>query len=347
MKQKRFVTILKIFLVLFLFSLSGPALTIGAEKALELSFGFNTVKGDFLFPAFYDPWIEGVEKKSEGRLKITVYPGQSLFQQKDTYDAIINGVVDIGWGGQMWMPGKFPLTSVVELPFLFDSSLAATRALYDLFPKFLRNEYKNMKVIQISTYDPKIPLALKPIHTPNDLKGLKSYVAGTTSQKAVSMLGAVPVNVQFPELYDSLSRRVVDMAFMNPSACPAAGLDKGLVKYATFVGFGQSQIFMAMNKKKYNSLPPDLQKVIDDFSGLHIGELQAKAWDNRVNDVFDIMKKNGTQVIVPTPAEVQLWREAAKPVADWWISDMKSKGLPGQEIYDMAVELAKKYNRQK
>jgi TRAP-type C4-dicarboxylate transport system substrate-binding protein len=102
---------------------------------------------------------------------------------------------------------------------------------------------------------------------------------------------------------------------------------------------------MVMNMKMWNSLPPDVQKVFDELSGVKLSMKQGEGFDIRAREGFDSAKSLGYQIYELTPAEKKAWAEKAKPVCDAWIADMEKKGLPGGKVYQDAVLLLDKYSK--
>jgi TRAP-type C4-dicarboxylate transport system substrate-binding protein len=99
-----------------------------------------------------------------------------------------------------------------------------------------------------------------------------------------------------------------------------------------------------MNEQKYQSLPPDLRKVIDDLSGAWGAEFTGTAWDRNEHDGIEAAKKAGA-TIYPVPAEErQRWAAKLAPVEDGWVKSMEAKGLPGREVITDLREAIKRYD---
>jgi TRAP-type C4-dicarboxylate transport system substrate-binding protein len=78
------------------------------------------------------PWVEEVKKRTNGRVEITVFPGASLCKPTQQYDCAKLGIADLAWGVTGWTPGRFPMTSVIELSFLVRSAAVSAQILADL-----------------------------------------------------------------------------------------------------------------------------------------------------------------------------------------------------------------------
>jgi len=313
-------------------------------EPIELRYATHQPDNDVMAEVFIKGWPSEVEEATGGKVKITIYWSQSLCKQADQLDAVINGIADMTWNCQGWTPGRFPLDSVAELPFLFKSGVSASRAMWDLYPTFLKDEYKQVKLLEVSAATPQYFFSTKPVKTLEDIKGMKTYAAGTTSLKMLEYLGATPVQVPWPEQYDALQRGIIEGVLSSPAGIiPNQAFQA--IKYALDLPFACTTSYSVMNKEKFASLPADVQQKIDQLSGLHMAELHGKGWDGGAEVAW---QKLAELNVKPTPisqAEAEKFKKAVAPLYDSWIADMEAKGLPGQEIYDEVLKLSAKYSQ--
>lgn len=97
------------------------------------------------------PWVEEVRKRTGGRVEITIFPGASLCKPQQQYDCARDGIADIAWAVTGWTPGRFPMTSVVELPFMMRTAATGSQMLADLWDKYLKQEYPGARMLRISS----------------------------------------------------------------------------------------------------------------------------------------------------------------------------------------------------
>jgi TRAP-type C4-dicarboxylate transport system substrate-binding protein len=125
--------------------LSSPA---GAQdKPIELKFSSWVGIAHGHHTGVMVPWAKMIEEKSNGRLKVTIYPGSTLGKPADHYDMVVNGIADMGFATPGYTPGRFPLISVTELPLLFKTSKGGSQAVQSLFDKYFKAEFKDVKVL--------------------------------------------------------------------------------------------------------------------------------------------------------------------------------------------------------
>jgi TRAP-type C4-dicarboxylate transport system substrate-binding protein len=290
------------------------------------------------------PWAKMIEEKSGGRLKITIYPGGTLGKAPDHYDMVKNGIADMGFTTPGYTPGRFPLITVTELPLLFKSSRGGSLAVMSIFDKYFKNEFKDVKVLWFWVHPPgHFHLAKKPVKVLEDLAGLKIRAATPMLTTMVKTLGAVPVSITAPETYSALERGVVDGTIFPWEAISSFKLAE-VLKHHAEVNLYVAPLFTMMNLKKYEGLPPDLRKVIDDHSGAWGAEFNGKVWDQNENVGIEAIRKAGATIYKVPPEERARWAAKLRPMEDDWIKSMEAKGLPGRQLLNDLREAIKKYD---
>ena len=290
------------------------------------------------------PWAKMIEEKSGGRLKVTIFPGGTLGKAPDHWDLVKNGVADMGFGSPGYTPGRFPLVSVAELPLLFKSGKGASQALWSLYDKHLQKEFAGVKMLWIWVHPPgHFHLAKKQVRVLEDMAGLKIRAGTPMLAAMVKGLGGTPVSIAAPDTYSALERGVVDGTVFPWEAIASFKLAEVLRHHAV-VNLYASPLYTIMNQKKYDSLPPDLKKVIDDLSGAWGAEYTGAAWDRNENDGIAAAKKANATIYTVPAEERQRWGAKLKPVEDEWITTMEGKGLPGKQVLSDLREAIKRYD---
>src|SRR5713226_8136639 len=151
------------------------------------------------------PWVKQVEEATKGRVKIEVYPSQTLIKGVDMWKGIRGGIADIGWCVQGYWPEQTPLSDVISLPFLpITSAEKGSEVLWKLYEKFpsIQKEYGDIVPLVLYTSSANILLTnKKPVKTLDDIKGLKVRVLGGPPTEMAKALGAVPTLIPMPDLY--------------------------------------------------------------------------------------------------------------------------------------------------
>jgi len=149
------------------------------------------------------PWVEQVEKVTNGKVKIEVYYSQTLAKGKDSWKAVKSGIADIAWCPHGYWPGLTPLADVITLPGLpFTNAEKGSEILWRLYDQTpeIQKEFSDVKVLLLHTSDPYLLITRnKPVESLEDLKGLKIRTFGSNLTMQVKKLGAVPVSIPMPD----------------------------------------------------------------------------------------------------------------------------------------------------
>jgi TRAP-type C4-dicarboxylate transport system substrate-binding protein len=286
-------------------------------------------------------WAQEIEKRTNGAVKITMFAGGTLTPADKCYDGVVKGISDIGFSVLAYTRGKFPLTEVSDLPLGIKSGAVATKTINEYYKKFKPNEFDEVKVMYLHGHGPGILHTKKPVNTLDDVKGMKIRCTGMAA-KIVTALGGVPVAMPMGETYDALSRGVVDGS-MAPQESLQGWKWGEVVKY-TIENFGSSYstgFFVVMNKDKWKSLPPDVQKVIETVNVEWI-EKTGKVWDEIDKEGREFTLSRDNQIIALSKEEDEKWAKQVRPILDEYVANMKAKNLPGEEALKFYLEELKK-----
>ena len=345
MKKSLFLAVGAVVLVLAFVLM--PFSSVQAKKPIVLSFNHLFPEVAWVHTNVVVPWKKMVEEKSQGRVKVNIYPSCALAKPGTMYDAIKAGTVDICLDPGPYYIGRFPMSEVTQLPFLgAHSSWAASRAwmgLYEEFPE-LRKEYADTHLLWLFSQGPGQIFSSRPVRNMEDMKGLIARAPGDLG-KIVKALGGSPVSMPAPQSYLALSKGTVDATIFPCEGIKTWKLHE-VTKYMTIGDFYVQWFWVAMNKNKYNSLPKDIQKIIDECSGMAGADLLGKAWNAADKAGFELGKKKGMEVITLTQEETARWEKQCEPITQAWIKNMESKGYPGGKLVEAAKRLINKYNKE-
>jgi len=308
----------------------------GQVKPIDLSYSIF-FPGPHKHSVVATEWGKEIEKRTDGRVKVTMHYGGTLTPAPGVYDGVVKGISDIGMSVCGYTRGRFPLTEVVELPLGHRSGWVVTKVINEYFKKFKLKEFDDVKMMYMHAHPPGLLHTKKPVNKLEDLKGMKIRAFGAVT-KIVTLLGGVPVAMPMGETYEALSRGVVEGSIAPYEALQ--GWKWGEVVKFTIEApamYYSSAFFIAMNKDKWNALPPDIQKIIEKVNEEWI-EKQGKAWDEIDKEGKDFTIKLGNKIIALTVDENRRWERALKPLHDEYVKSMKDKGLPGDEVLKFYLE---------
>jgi len=329
------VVSLGVFAILFLH----PS-AFGQTKTIALSYS------NFFPPAhkhsiYSVEWAKEIEKRTNGRIKITVHTGGTLTPADKCYDGVVKGISDIGFSVLAYTRGRFPLSEAADLPLGSRSGYASTKLINDFYNQFKPKEFDDVKVMYFHGHGPALYHTKKAVRKLEDLKGMKIRCTGLAT-RIVTLLGGTPVAMPMPETYDSLSRGIVE-GTLNPQEA-LQGFKFGEVVKFTTESYGtanSSGFFIVMNKDKWNALPAEIQKTIEQVNEEWI-EKTGRLWDEIDKAGRDFTLKLGNEIIPLSKEENERWAKAIKPVLDEYVTNMKTKSLPGEEALKFCMDRLKK-----
>lgn len=339
--KKHVVTVVILFV--FLFSISVVASISSAQTV--------TLRYSNFFPAPHknsilaDEWGKEVEKRTNGRVKVTYFPGATLTPAAQTYDSVEKGIADVGLSVLGYTMGKFPLTEVTDLPLGYQSGFLATKMINAYYNKFKPKEFDGTVVMYLHAHGPGlVNTAKKQVTKLEEFKGLKMRSHGL-SAKLVQALGGAPVGMPMTETYDALSKGVAEGVMCPLEAMK--GWKLGEVCNFSTLNYGSSYstgFFVVMNKAKWNSIPADAKEIIQKINEEWITK-QARVWDDIDEEGKQIMSQPGKKMLKLTKEEDARWAAKVRPILDEYVKVTKAKGLPGDEALKFCLDFLKTYQK--
>jgi TRAP-type C4-dicarboxylate transport system substrate-binding protein len=297
---------------------------------------------------FIQPWCEKIGMESGSRLKCQIFPSMQLGgTPAQLYDQAKDGVADIVWTVPGYSAGRFPLVEVFELPFVMKDPEATSKALWDYVRQHDLAEFKDVRALAFHVHGPGVfHMVRKPVKSSADLRGLKVRAPTRQSNRLLAALGATPVGMPVSQVPEALSKGVIDGALVPYEVVPPIKADE-LTRFHSetdaSAGALYTTVFVyAMNKAKYDSLPPDLRKVIDANSGIalsgEIGRIFGEA-----DEGPRAALKDSINVIPGT--ELDRWKKLSQPVIDSWVKEVSARGANGPALLDSARRLIDRHSR--
>jgi TRAP-type C4-dicarboxylate transport system substrate-binding protein len=331
--------------------LGAPHLSGLAQQVVTLKFHTFMAPMSNVWLTMHKPWMEKVEKDSGGRIKFEGYPAMQLGGTPvQLYDQARDGVVDIVWTLPGNTAGRFPRVEAFELPFMMNNAEATSKAYWEYVQTQAPDEFKETHVIALHVHGPGMfHSATKQIRSVADLRGMK--VRGPTRQitKMLGSVGATPVGMPLPAITDALSKGTIDACAIPWEVVPSIKVHELTKFHSEFDNTGAAlyttTFVMAMNQAKYNSLAPDLKRVIDANSGM-----AASAWLGKTQQSNDPAGRKtavdrGNTIYQFTAAQRDEFVKLSSQVDDEWVADMDKRGFKGAQLLSTAKALIAKHGR--
>lgn len=289
-------------------------------------------------------WLEEVTKRTNGKVTFKSSWGGSLLPAGEIYAGVKDGRVDVGWESTIYY-SSFPLSTVVNIPFVTSNQQAVHETFDELYESHapLKKEWhaNGLEMLAMFPSDANTTAAPKPITSLSDYRGKDLRAVGETPT-ALKALKANPVSINVTELYESIERGVVD-GYMNIPLSP--GVSLGLFEVAPHVThdgvgiYGSAQL--AISKSKFDSLPADVQKVMQDVA-LELAAADAKNVIKRDDQACDAWLKSGGKAYELSAEDVEEWKTMIgdAPMQNW-LKNAKKRNDGADEFYTTYQDVLK------
>jgi TRAP-type transport system periplasmic protein len=304
-------------------------------RTVELKFAHFMSPNHIQHVNTFDRFAKKVEEISQGKVKVTIYPGGALGNARQLADSVAMGVADMAFIIPPYNTARFPRFAVMDMPFLFQSSEHATHIIYELFDRYFYEDMHEFKVLWMHASPPgQIMSVDKPTPTMASLSGMKIRTPTAYMSKVLTSVDANPIGMPISELAISLQRKIIDGMVAPFSAIGDFQL-YDLVSHVAKANTYVTPMVVIMNKHKYESLPEEAKKVIDQASGMQMGIHAARVYDNQdLTTIKEIEKRGKITIIEMDQAEIDKFNAAVKPLEEAWVEEAEQSGLPAREMIE-------------
>jgi TRAP-type C4-dicarboxylate transport system substrate-binding protein len=291
-----------------------------------------------------EAWGSSVKEASGGSIGFAIFPAQQLGKAFDHYDMARDGIADVTYINPGYQPGRFPIISAGELPFLMTDAKGGSQALDAWYRKYAAAEMKDVKFCLAFAHDPgSFHSKAKKIMVPGDIKGMKIRPAHATMASFVTQLGGTNVQSSAPEVRDILEKGVADAVTFPWGSVPLFGIDK-VTKYHMEVTLYATTFAWVINKAKYDAMSAAQKKVIDDHCTNEWALKVAAPWADFERAGVQKLKADAAHEVYPISAEqLAEWKKAAEPLKAAWAENVRKAGGNPDTVFDeLKAELAKR-----
>lgn len=280
-------------------------------------------------------WSDELEKRTQGRIKVTYYYSEALGKANTYADLLASGGTDAATLVSTYFPGRFPLLEVMNLPFLWPNGDVANKVFYELYDKgYFTKELAKFKLLYLGTTAPYDIISKTTLRTPAEAQGKRLRSAGGPWTATIKEWGAVPVTIPAAEIYPALERGILDGVVQGVAPVFNLKLPE-VAKFINLNHIGSASIVFAMNLEFFDKLPPEVKAVIEDLLIRdRTAPAQGRIFDEEVVKAVEQLPAMGVTIHRPTPGEVDQWRKSVQPVIDRWVEETDKKGLPGKKLID-------------
>jgi TRAP-type transport system periplasmic protein len=288
-----------------------------SSQETRLTFATVTPPPSPLAAQVLRPWAERVNEQGKGVLALDVREGFAIANYENIYSRVLDDVIQIGLGLHAQIGGQFPKSDVAGLPFVSESAEAASVALWRVYKAgLMADEYRDVVPImvsamaQFSVHLSKAPASL------DSLKGMKIMAGGKLQSDIAAALGATPLSISITNGYEAMQRGTIDGMLVAWTAFPSFKLNE-VTNYHIDTNISSSTAMVFMSKKKFDSLPAPVRRIIEANATEAESRAFGAQWD-RQNAGSRIKDDPKHTVVQLTPEQQKKWQQAIQPAVDDW-----------------------------
>ena len=292
---------------------------------------------------FIQGWIQAIDEATDGQVKITSYPGETLLKAADVYNGVVQGIADIGMSCFSYTRGRFPVLEAFELPGITyanskSASMVAWKGITELNPV----EVQDTHLMMVVATGPGDLFTKTPVRTLDDLKGMEIRATGL-SATTISLLGGTPVAMSQAETYEALQKGVVK-GNLSPDEVLKGWKHAEVTDYVTLTPFLYNTLFfVTFNQDKWNSMPEELRDTVTEATAKFHEEVGIGLWDMQNAPAMDYaVNEMKMEVITLSEEEAAIWIDKVKPLQEEYTEGVAD--LTDRDVIGLINELAQQYN---
>ncbi|OGN90979.1 MAG: hypothetical protein A2Z70_02020 [Chloroflexi bacterium RBG_13_48_17] len=332
--MKKIVFLSLVVIILAAFNLTGCSSETEVAEVIELSSSCY-LPVTHPFTALQEDWGKAINARSNGRVNITYYPGGSLVKAPATPDALVEGIADIAFAHIGYNPGRFPVSEALDLPMGYPTGWVGSHVATDFLNEFQPAEWDSLHILFVNAgCTAGLMLRDTKVTKLEDLAGKTLRGAGEVAS-AITALGATARDISMVEMYDSVSKGVVDGTLVGIETLKSFKM-ADVCKYTAFawqVG-NMYTFYLAMNKAKWDALPDDIKDVFNEVNAEYAEKYAVKWNEIDVAGINHSLSIPGNEVYLLSDAEGERFRAAVQPVISNYIDAMVAKGYDRGEVED-------------
>lgn len=311
-----------------------------ADNPATLRFSHNVTANHPVHAKLLKPWADSIEKASEGSIKFEFFPNEQLGPAKEQYNMARDGIADVTWYLVGIEPGRFPIVTGVEVPFLVKDNAKGSRAIDEWYRKYVDKEMNDVKMCMLFYDGGGTIHANKKIMQPSDLKGMKVRSPNATAARLYRAAGASTIQVSAAEAAQALERGVADALSFPWNLLIHLGIDRVVNKHMD-INFYSLGTAILINKGAYAKLSDAQKKVVDNHC--------TSEWAEKMPPAWVAWELEGREKLIADPKH-DVYQISGEDLAKWqalkesafaqWKKDVKDRGYdPDAVLAELSAKI--------
>jgi len=317
-------------------AMAGAFLALPVQATETLIFATASPPQGPISTVIFEGWADRINADGAGVVEIDVRHGFTMANPGNFYDRVKDGVVPISWGIMTTIGGRFPLTGVVELPYLTGDGESASVAFWRLYAEgHLDAEYHDIVPLFLTVFPQSGVHLSAPIASLDDLGGARVIAGSQTNSGVIQALGGVPQSINPADAYEAIQRGAADGRFVPWTAFPPFRMDE-ITSYHIEAPIGSAVGMVFMSREVWDSLSDDVREVIMRHSGEEQSRALGQFFDRQNSGIRSgIAGREGHTIVSPSDEQTAAWEARLEPVTEAWLD--RTEG--GAAILERLTEL--------
>lgn len=287
-----------------------------------------------------NPFMEKVKELSDGKITFEFYPAEQLGRGSESLTLLQTGVADIANVSPAYIPEKFPLSGVVELPEIVQQSCSAANSFYEMAQpggviyeaEFKKHKIRPLWVGNMGKY--RILTSNKELSSLADLRGLRIRTAGGPMALTATALGSSPIRMQGSDVLTSLTRGTLDGVYFPVRGILDYGLAPALDRIVPNLTVGSFGLTYSISDRVWDGLSPEQQEILKE-AGKYAMQTYCEYVDNSEPEIIKTLEdKHGIQKVPFSEEDLNQARTKLNAVYQQWANPLEKRGLPAREVID-------------
>ena len=256
----------------------------------------------------YQTFADELKKNTNGDITLRIFPGEALLGAKAISDGVRDGVADIGFDTLTYTPSYYPHGVLLnDLAMVGENDMAAAFAITELFTQHCKaclDEFAKQNQVFTSGMStaPYVLVNKVDMNSPEKIKGMKLRAGGSLWDRFASSVGATGVNIPTSEMYEALSRGILDGAMYAVGGLKTHGLGDVATQVITLnLGSFRAGNLFSFNREVWKDLTPEQRTAV--FKALSVAVVRTVIeYGKGDQEALEVAKAKNIPVVAPDPA---------------------------------------------
>lgn len=288
-------------------------------------------------------WADSLQAATSGAMTVKIFPSEQLGKAKDHYNMVRDGIADAGWVVPGYSPGRFPIVSLLELPFAAANADGGSAAFDEWYRTLASSEMPDVHYCFGFLQEPGVLHTRRRVATPSDLKGMKLRTPTAPLGEFFSTIGASSVTMPAPQVREAIERGTIDGTALAWQTAASLGVSK-VTTFHLDAPFYTVPVVYLINKSFYSRQSPQVRSAIDAHCTPEWARRVGASWAKVERAGREQYVGDATHTVVPLrPEDISAWQRESAPLRAKWQKSLPASAGDGLQLSERLQQVLRKY----